>query len=100
MAIDLSAEQPLTFNEAAEFLPAGSRPNYSTWWRWSRRGCRGVTLETILIGGRRYTTAESVQRFCERVTAAANGEPVPVRTSRQKAAAVRRAEAELSAAGI
>ena len=98
--IDVSVERPITFNEGAKFLPAGRRPTFSTWWRWSQVGLRGVKLETVLCGGRRCTTAEAVVRFFERVTAAANGEPVPTRTSRQRQAALRAAEKELQAAGI
>lgn len=98
--IDVSRERPITFNTAAKFLPDGRRPGFSTWWRWSTHGIRGVLLETILVGGRRCTTAEAVARFFERTTAAASGQPVPQRTNRQRQAAIKKAEAECAAAGI
>jgi len=31
--------------------------------RWALEGSRGVKLESIRIGGFRYTSAEAVQRF-------------------------------------
>ena len=46
------------------------RPNVSTVWRWAQRGVCGVTLETVLIGGRRYTSRVALQSFVERSTAA------------------------------
>ena len=98
--IDITIEQPISFNQAAKFLPDDRRPGFSTWWRWSTRGIRGVKLETILIGGRRCTTAEAVARFFEHTTAAASGQPVPARTNRQREAAIRRAEKECEASGI
>lgn len=89
--IDVSTERPITFNQAAKLLPDGRRPNFSTWWRWSVHGLRGVKLETVLCGGRRCTTVEAVARFFERVTAAGTVEPSPSRTSSQR-------EKEISAA--
>jgi hypothetical protein len=35
----------------------------STLERWVRRGSRGTILETVLIGGKRYTSRESIDRF-------------------------------------
>ena len=63
MSIDLTRERPISFNEAAKYLPRGYRPHLSTWWRWHKHGIKGVRLETVVLGGRRYTTAEAVQRF-------------------------------------
>lgn len=97
--IDISRESLLTFSEAAASLPG--KPNVSTIHRWRLRGCRGVKLESTLIGGVRYTSQESLQRFCNRVTAAADGTlQSKARTSSQRERAILRAEAELEAAGI
>jgi hypothetical protein len=98
--IDVSAERPITFNQAAKFLPDGRRPNFSTWWRWSQVGLHGVRLETVLCGGRRCTTAEAVARFFAAVTAAASGEPIRQRTTRQRQADIKRAEREVAGDGI
>ena len=97
--IDVTLEQPISFNQAAKFLPDGRRPGFSTFWRWSQRGVRGVKLETILVGGRRCTTAQAVQRFFGRVTAAADGTEIPKRTSVERDAAIARAEARCANAG-
>lgn len=96
--IDIHREQMLTITSAARELPG--KPHVSTVWRWINRGVRGVTLDTILVGGIRYTSREALQRFCECITAAADGKPAPVRTSRQRQAAIDRAERELTEAGI
>ena len=97
--IDVTHEHPISFNEASRFLPDNRRPGFSTWWRWSNHGVRGVKLETILVGGRRCTTAEAVRRFFERVTAVADGAETPKRTSPERDASIARAEANCSRAG-
>ena len=66
--IDIRCERLINFSEAAAFLPAGSRPNLSTWWRWYTKGWLGVRLETVRAGKRRYTTVEAMQRFITAVT--------------------------------
>lgn len=98
MAIDLSTESVLSLNAAAKSLPG--RPHVSTLWRWYARGVRGVRLETTVIGGRRFTSREALQRFAERGTAVASDDVLPARTDRQREAAIRRAQRELDAAGI
>lgn len=65
MAIEIGHDHLLTYGQAAQLLPKGSRPSYSTFWRWWNRGIRGVRLETVLVGGKRYTTAAAMQRFAE-----------------------------------
>lgn len=71
-----------------------------TVWRWTTRGVRGVKLETYCVGNRRYTTEEAWGRFVERTTAAANGEPIPARTVRERSRAIDCAERELEAEGV
>ncbi len=73
-----------------------------TTWRWAQRGVKGVKLETINVGGRRFTSCEAFIRFVEATTAAANGEPAAPRseTNRQSAARATRTDAGLSAHGI
>jgi hypothetical protein len=94
MSIDILAEQLLSFPAASKTLP--SKPNISTIHRWRLKGIRGIKLETVLIGGRRHTSVEAIERFAAATTAVANGDSVPVRTSRQRERAVRDAENELS----
>ena len=41
-----------------------------------------MRLETFLRGGVRHTTREAIERFFAAITAAADGNATPVRTSR------------------
>ena len=54
-------EKLLSVNEAAKVIPG--RPHLSTVWRWISYGVGGVRLETVQIGGRRYTSFEAIERF-------------------------------------
>ena len=73
MAIEIGHEKLLTYGEAAKLLPKGSRPSYSTFWRWWHNGIRGVKLETVLFGGKRFTTVEAMQRFAQTLSARDEG---------------------------
>ncbi len=96
--IDFNTEELLSFAQATKEVP--TRPAIGTVNRWGDKGVRGVRLETILIGGLRYTSKEALRRFFERITAAADGEPPPERTTSQRAKDIARAEKELADAGI
>jgi hypothetical protein len=96
--IDFTNEDLLLFVEAARSLPG--RPHISTLHRWRLRGVRGVRLESVLIGGRRYTSLQALELFFAATTAAADGEVAPVRTAKERKRAIERAENELLAAGI
>ena len=98
MSIDIHSDSLLTISQAAKSLPM--RPNVSTVWRWVQRGARGVKLDTVLVGGRRYTSKEALQSFVERSTAAANSDATPVRTSKQRERAIEQAERACKQAGI
>ena len=73
-----------------------------TTWRWAQRGIKGVRLETINVGGRRFTTTEAFARFVEATTAAAQGgqQPPASRTNRQRDAAQAAANRGLAKHGI
>lgn len=96
--IDPETESLVSLTDAAKSEP--SRPNVTTVWRWHLRGVRGVKLETTLQGGRRYTSREALRRFHERVTAAADGEPVRGETPRQRERAIDRAEKRAAELGV
>jgi Protein of unknown function (DUF1580) len=81
-------EPPLSLAEAARLLP--KRPNPATLWRWRKKGVRGVRLQTILIGGRRYVTRAALQQFIEAVTAAASASAEPSLPSKPLSADQRR----------
>lgn len=96
--IDLSTETIFPVTEAPKHIPG--RPSQASVWRWVLNGVGGVKLESILIGGKRFTSAESIQRFCDRRTALANGEPAPARTIAQREQKITTAERECEQAGI
>jgi hypothetical protein len=97
--IDATNETLLSLTQAAKTLPG--RPNITTVWRWRNRGVRGVKLETMLSGGRRFTSVEALRRFQDRVTAAADGEPIANgQTPRQRERAIDAAERRAVELGV
>jgi hypothetical protein len=61
---ELADETLIAIAEAGKAFPvAVSKSNVE---RMVRNGTRGVQLETILIGYRRYTSKEAIRRFIER----------------------------------
>jgi hypothetical protein len=58
---DLMKERLVSLKEARQEFP--KRPSIPTLWRWILGGVSGVRLESILIGGRRYTSGEACRRF-------------------------------------
>jgi hypothetical protein len=67
----LRDDHPLSLLDAAEILGrfTGKKPHVSTLWRWCLKGCKGVVLESICIGGKRFVTAAAIEQFIEEVTA-------------------------------
>lgn len=65
MAIDIERERPISLAEVPAFVPKrnGKKVHYSTVYRWTTKGVRGRVLESIMVGGIRYTTVEAVHRF-------------------------------------
>ncbi len=64
MSIELS-EDLIPVREASSHIPTD--PHLSTVHRWMMHGvgvgCKRVYLESIVIGGRRYTSIQAIQRF-------------------------------------
>ena len=62
---NLFQEQLIPLVEAYKYLPYrnGKRTHYSTIFRWVSKGARGRVLESVLLGGMRYTSVEALQRF-------------------------------------
>ena len=63
---DLLRETTITMSEAARRLPIrrrGKPLHVNTLHRWAHKGCRGVVLETVMIGGTRCTSVEALRRF-------------------------------------
>ncbi len=65
--IDLRVEQPISFVQATEVY--ATHPSVATLWRWALKGVQGIRLETVKIGGRRFTSIEALDRFASRLTA-------------------------------
>ncbi|MCH7727048.1 MAG: DUF1580 domain-containing protein [Planctomycetes bacterium] len=72
MAISID-EGLLPLAEAAKILPRrrGRKVATSTLYRWAKRGLRGVCLEVVQVGGTTCTSRSALQRFFNRLTAAA-----------------------------
>ncbi|WP_442485133.1 DUF1580 domain-containing protein [Aeoliella sp. SH292] len=74
--------------------------NVSTVWRWAQRGVRGVRLETLCIGGRRFTTNEAWGRFVDLTTRVATGQAAIPCVPDQRDREIAEAEAFLDAEGV
>jgi len=63
--IDIDTEDLVLLKDLAGHLPkrAGKPVAISTLWRWSTTGVKGIQLETILVGGQRYSSLEAFRRF-------------------------------------
>lgn len=70
MKLDLRTEQGVPLREVPQWIPKrnGKKVHHSTVYRWATKGVRGRILETVLIGGIRYTTVEAIERFADAPT--------------------------------
>jgi hypothetical protein len=71
MAIRVGEDELLTLAQAARRLPPrnnGKRLHVAALYRWTSTGCGGVVLETIQLGGQRFTSVAALQRFAESLT--------------------------------
>lgn len=59
-------EEYLTLRQAIAELPG--RPHLSTLIRWYLVGVRGVKLQTVLCGGRRFVSRRALQVFVEQLS--------------------------------
>jgi hypothetical protein len=96
--IDIANETVIPIAEAPQHIPG--RPSLATVWRWVLNGTRAGKLESFLVGGRRFTSLESIQRFAQQSTAAADGQVPRTLTSKQREREISRAERESIEAGV
>lgn len=70
--IDPFQEDAISLHDAADLCPKrhGKTPHISSLYRWTTTGCRGVVLESVQIGGSRFTSREALVRFFGKLTAA------------------------------
>jgi hypothetical protein len=92
--VDITTEKLFQFHHARELIPG--RPAIQTLHRWRLRGIRGHKLETILIGGKRFTSIEAIERFSAALSGQADDSLKP-RTPKQRQRAHENALAELAA---
>jgi len=99
--LPIAPGEPLLPMATAVHRATGRRTHVTTCHRWRLRGVRGVRLPTVLVGGRRLTSVGAVLRWIEATQP--DGEAAPAtrgETSRQRQAAIERAERELREAGV
>ncbi len=53
------------------------RVSAATWWRWATKGVRGARLDSVVLGGRRYTSAEALARFTRALNSPTSSEAAP-----------------------
>ena len=98
MTIDIHGERLLTLSQVVRALPKKVAP--STIWRWYRKGIRGVVLETVLVGGTRYTSVEALNRFATTLTDNAQPDVLPAKCSDDVEPRSAETESQLRAAGL
>lgn len=98
MSIDVHSEKLLTLTECRDAFPGGKRLALATIHRWRLHGVRGVRLETILVGGMRYTSHEAISRFIAAQNADETSTPSITPAQRKRQAL--NAQSELVKAGV
>lgn len=94
--IDHLTETLVNFQHAGRHIPGN--PALCTLHRWRMRGVRGSRLETLLVGGIRYTSTEAIARFIQSQNA--SEPPAPAITAKQRRTQAEAANRVLQEAGI
>jgi hypothetical protein len=69
---NLLHEHLYAIRDAARQIPtpiSGLKLSYGTLHRWCTKGLRGLKLESVKVGGARFTSAEALARFFQALTA-------------------------------
>jgi hypothetical protein len=98
MSIDVEKETLIHFRDARSEFHNGRRHSLASLHRWRLHGVRGTRLETVLIGGLRYTSREAIGRFIAAQNAAQESPTAVSVTQRNTMAEA--AQVELQRAGI
>lgn len=72
--IDRTTETLILLSKAALIINPTSPPHVATVWRWTGHGVSGITLESIKLGGSRYTSREAIERFIQRLNGSEKGQ--------------------------
>ena len=100
MTIDVQTETVVSFSDARSAFPGiDRRLSLATLHRWRLNGVRGVKLQTVLIGGLRYTSREAISRFVAALNAD-DAPAAPVITASQRRKQSEGAQAELEKMGV
>ena len=92
--IDHLTETLVNFQHAGQHIPGN--PALCTLHRWRLSGVRKTKLETLLVGGIRYTSVEAIARFI----ANQNASESPAITAKQRRTQAEAANRLLQEAGI
>lgn len=95
--IDPSNEKLIPFQKAPEHIPGG-RKSICCLHRWRLNGVRGAKLETLLVGGTRFTSVEAIARFIAAQNVSES--PAPAITAKQRRQQAESANRVLIEAGI
>ena len=94
--IDASTETLIQFQQAGRRIPGN--PSVCALHRWRLNGVRGAKLETLLVGGTRFTSVEAIARF---ITEQNRDEPpTPELTAKQRRTQAESANRVLQEAGL
>jgi hypothetical protein len=96
--LDLT-EELFPLCEAPRHHPVAPVPHVSTYFRWAFRGVGPdrVKLETVKLGGRRYTSRAALTRFVAKLTGEAEAREA---LAKERTGAYRDAEREADREGI
>jgi hypothetical protein len=94
--IDIFKEQIRSYAETSKILPG--KPHCATIARWALKGRKGVRLESVVIGSRRFTSVEAIERFVARLNDKAL--PGAPRDTTQRARRDEDVERQLDAEGL
>lgn len=76
--IEIDRDEVIALRHVAKFLPSGrlegKSVHHATVYRWASKGIGGIVLETVFIGGIRFTSKTALMRFIEQ----RNGGRLPV----------------------
>ncbi|MEQ1905755.1 MAG: DUF1580 domain-containing protein [Pirellulaceae bacterium] len=63
--IDIDTDRLIELSEVPAYLEkkTGKRPNLATIYRWRQRGIAGIYLETVLVGGKPFTSISALNSF-------------------------------------
>jgi len=94
--IDPISENLIHFPKASKFIPGN--PSLCALHRWRLSGVRGAKLDTLLVGGKRFTSREAIARFIAQQNH--DESPTPTFTPAQRRVQAETANRILEAAGV